>query len=112
MGSNADDWKEKMREASTAAQKHADELTDDQLEAIAGQVKKLNEILTNLQLADEATYQKLVGIVDEATRRNQSIGEIVERIRALGDAFEDVVTVVEGLTPAKALSTLRESLNR
>ena len=40
MGSNADDWKEKMREASTAAQKHADELTDDQLEAIAGQVKK------------------------------------------------------------------------
>ena len=112
MGSNADDWKEKMREASTAAQEHADELTDDQMEAIAGQVKKLNEILTNLQLADEATYQELVGIVDEATRRNQSIGEIVERIRALGDAFEDVVTVVESLTPAKALSTLRESLNR
>ena len=112
MSNNADDWKEKMRKASAAAQKHADELTDDQLQVIAGQAKKLNEILTNLQLADEATYQELVGIVDEATRQNQSIGEIVKRIRALGDTFEDVVTIIESLTPAKALSTLRESLNR
>lgn len=112
MGSNADDWKEKMRKASAAAEQHADELSDDQLEAIAGQAKKLNQILTNLQLTDEATYQELVGIVDEATRQNQSIGEIVERIRGLGDAVEDVVTVVESLTPAKALSALRASLNR
>lgn len=112
MGRNPDDWKEKMREASAAAQEHADELTDEQLEAIAGQAKKLNQILTNLQLTDRATYQELVGIVDEATRQNQSIGEIVERIRGLGDALEDVVTVIESLTPAKALSMLRESLNR
>ena len=112
MGGSADDWKEKMRQASKAAQEHADELTDDQLQVIAGQAKRLNEILTNLQLADEATYRELVGIVDEATRRNQSIGEVVDRIRALGNAFEDAVTVIESLTPAKALSTLRESLNR
>lgn len=112
MGRNADDWKEKMREASAAAREHADGLTDDQLEAIAGQAEKLNQIVTDLLLTDEATYQELVGIVDESTRRNQSIGEIVERIKELGDAVEDVVTVVESLTPAKALSALRASLNR
>lgn len=112
MSGNSDDWKEKMRQASVAAQEHADELTDDRLQAIASQAERLNEILNNLQLADEAAYQELVGIVDEATRRNQAIGEVVDRIRVLGNAFEDVVAVVESLTPAKALSALRESLNR
>ena len=112
MGGDADDWKQEMREASAAAEEHADELTDDELEEIAGQANKLNEILTNLQLTDGATYQELVGVVDDATRRNQSIGEVVDRIRALGNAFEDVVTVIESLTPAKALTMLHESLNR
>ena len=112
MGDDADDWKKKMNEASADAQEHADELTGDELQAIAGQAEHLSEIFTNLELSDDATYQALVAIVDDATRRNQSIGEIVERVRALGDAVEDVVGVIESLSPTEALSTLRKLLKR
>ena len=112
MGDDADDWKKKMNEASVDAQERAGELTDDQLQAIAGQAEQLSEIFTNLELSDDATYHALVAIVDDATRRNQSIGEIVERLRALGDAVEDVVGVMESLTPAGGLSALRKSLKR
>ena len=83
-----------------------------ELEEISGQAGQLTEIFSNLELSDEATYQALVAIVDNATRRNQSVGEIVERVRALGDAAEEVVGVIESMTPAGALSALGKALKR
>ena len=112
MSGDADDWKKEMREASEAAKERADAMADEQLQAIAGQSGRLNEIVTNLELTDDATYQKLVGIVDDATRRNESLGSFVERIRELGGAAGEIVSVVESLDPAKALSALRDSLGR
>ena len=82
------------------------------MEEISGQAGQLTEIFSNLELSDEATYQALVAIVDNATRRNQSVGEIVERVRALGDAAEEVVGVIESMTPAGALSALGKALKR
>ena len=112
MSDDEDDWKKKMKEASVAAQEHADGLADGQLEEISDQTKQLTEIFSNLELSDEANYQALVAIVDDATRRNQSIGEIVERFRAVGAAAEEVVGVIESLTPAGALSALGKALKR
>ena len=112
MSGKADDWKKEMRKASKAATERADALADDQLQAIAGQSARLKKIVTNLELTDDATHQKLVGIVNDATRGNESLGSVIERIRELGGAAGEVVSVVESLDPAKALSVLRDSLDR
>ena len=57
-------------------------------------------------LQDEATYEQLTSIVREAAERNESIGEVVDRLRVIGEVGSRLAEKVAGLRPADLLRLL------
>ena len=104
--------KAEILKASESAKAKADALADPQLEAINKQVDALAGIFKELKLTDQATYDSLVEIVEDAITRNQAIGSVVQRIRALGQAGAKLATSIGNVTSGGALSTLRSALKR
>lgn len=47
------------------------------------------------RLSDAADYERLMTIVDEATQQNESIGELVNRLKALGAGGADLLAKVK-----------------
>ncbi len=47
------------------------------------------------QLSDQAEYDRLMAEVNEATQRNESIGQLVERVKALGAGGADLLAKVK-----------------
>ena len=83
---NEEDWQKKMREASAGAVEKANEQTQEELNEISAQGDALRSIAENLKLTDQETYDKLVAIVEEATRKNESIADVIGHTKALGEA--------------------------
>ena len=50
-----------------------------------------------LKLNDEASYEQLTGIVRDAADRNESIEQVVDRLKVVGRRLAEKVA---GLTPA------------
>ncbi len=47
------------------------------------------------ELADQAEYERLMAVVNEATERNESIGQLVSRLKALGAGGADLLAKVK-----------------
>ena len=110
MSDSTDDWKKQMEEASKKAVEDANAATSSELAKINERADDLRAISQKLKLSDPITYDKLVAIVDEATRRNEAISEVVTRVKALGPAAVKLAARIESLTPGAALSTLSKAL--
>ena len=110
MNDSADDWKKEMEEASKESVRTADEAASGQIEEIGKQAEHLTMIFQNLRLTDQGTYDALVAIVDESTERNLCIGEVVARVKALGEAGKGLADTIENLSPGGALAMLTKAL--
>ena len=110
MNDSTDDWKREMEEASRESGRTADEVTAGQMEEINRQAEDLTAIFQNLKLTDRDTYDALVAIVEESTARNLSIGEMVTRVKALGEAGKGLADTIETLSPGGALAMLTKAL--
>ena len=110
MNDSADDWKKEMEEASRESARTADEEIPGQIEEITRQAEDLTTIFQKLKLTDRDIYDALVAIVGESTERNLSIGEVVTRVKALGEAGKRLAGTIENLSPGGALAMLTKTL--
>lgn len=104
--------KAEILKASQAARAKADAVADPQLAAINEQADALRSTFEELKLTDKAAYDKLVEIVEDASRRNLAIGTVVERVKALGEAGAKVAGVIGNLSGGGAVSALNSLLKR
>lgn len=110
MSGSTDDWKKQMEEASKKAVEDANAATATELTQINQQADDLRAISQELKLSDPSVYIELQAIVDEATRRNESISDVVTRVKALGQAAVKLAARIESLSPGAAVSTLSKAL--
>ncbi len=47
------------------------------------------------RLADQAEYDRLMAVVNESTQRNESIGQLVSRLKTLGAGGADLLAKVK-----------------
>lgn len=47
------------------------------------------------ELTDQAEYDRLMEIVNESTQRNESIGQFMDRLKALGSSGESLLKKVQ-----------------
>lgn len=52
------------------------------------------------ELTDQAEYDRLMVIVNEATQRNESIGQLVDRLKALGSGSAELLAKVKKFVAA------------
>lgn len=90
----------------------ADQVADPLLASIIDRADDLGKIFRDLKLNDAATYEKLVRIVNEETRKNIAIANIAKRVEALGQAGAKIATGISKLTGAGALAALGSALGK
>ena len=95
-----------FKEARRTAREAANEAVGDRLDHIVAGADELQQVFEDLKLKDQATYEQLTSIVREAAERNESIGQIVERLKVIGEVGSRLAEKVVGLTPAELLSLL------
>ena len=93
-------------EARQRAREAANEAVGDQLDRIVAGTDELQQVFEDLKLQDEASYEQLTGIVRDAADRNESIGQVVERLQVIGQVGRRLAEKVAGLTPADLLRVL------
>ncbi|MCY4374823.1 MAG: hypothetical protein OXC31_13710 [Spirochaetaceae bacterium] len=112
MSDSTDDWKKRMEAGSKKAVEDANATTDPALAAINKQADDARAIVQNLKVSDQPTYNKLVEIVDDATRRNEAIGAVVGRVKILGQVGVELAEKIGGMTTAGvAISALKNMLD-
>ncbi len=99
----ADDWKQDMIAASEKAKSEADAKTQKELDGISAGAAGLQQIADDLKLTDPETYNKLINIVDQATKNNEAIGDVVDKVKSLGKAG---VKLAAGISSAGTLGAL------
>ena len=92
--------------ARERARKAANEAVGDELDRIVAGTDELQQVFEALKLKDEASYEQLTGIVRDAADRNESIGQVVDRLQVIGQAGRRLAEKVAGLTPADLLRVL------
>ena len=70
--------------ARERARKAANEAVGDKLDRIVAGTDELQQVFEALKLKDEASYEQLTGIVRDAADRNESIGQVVDRLLVIG----------------------------
>ena len=78
----------------------------DKLDRIVAGTDELQQVFEALKLTDEASYEQLTGIVRDAADRNESIGQVVDRLKVIGEVGSWLAEKVAGLTPADLLRLL------
>ncbi len=81
--SDREEKKKKLREAAQVSKQKADELLNDELEAL----KRLTQTdLEKLrpQLKDQATFDQLLAAVKESTQQNENLAQLKERLEGVG----------------------------
>lgn len=76
---------EELREleaASEASAAAASRLLDRELEVVMRHVSRLQELMP--KTADDATYRKLIAVVEECSNRNESVAALRARVEKLG----------------------------
>ena len=95
MDTSREERRRQMEQASRRADEAAAELLHQSLQVLYDEVARLDEVRP--QTADDETYNSLIAAVQDATARNQSIAELVNRVKALG---EGAVALVKELATA------------
>lgn len=103
-------WQIDMEKAAETAAKNAGETTGPVFADLADEVAQLQGIFDNLKLNDEATYNKLIEIVNQATQKNEAIASVIERVKSLGEAGMGLLETVEKISSGGALAALRTAL--
>ena len=106
MTGNAEKSPRDFDKARRRARKAANKAVGDKLDRIVAGTDELQQVFEDLKLQDEATYERVAGIVREAAERNESIGEVVERLKVIGEVGSWLAEKVAGLTPADVLRLL------
>ncbi len=75
--------KERLKKISRESREKADAALSEELQALKEATDtKLEELRP--RVTDEATYDKLIAEVKEATARNESLAQLKERVKKLG----------------------------
>lgn len=73
---------QELEEASNASGELASAKLDVSLQAVMRHVARIDQL--NPKMGDEATYRRLVALVQEATHRNESAAALRAKIERLG----------------------------
>lgn len=73
---------QELEEASNASADVASAALDANLKTVMSHVARINELRP--KTADEATYQKLIAFVQDATRKNESVATLRANVQKLG----------------------------
>lgn len=77
--SNSQDFKQQLREMAAASSRQADDILDEELQTLLSMTRdQLDELRP--QVTDEETYNRLIEIVEEATRNNEQIAQFKARL--------------------------------
>ena len=101
-----------IADAAKVSKEVADKVTDPLLHELIDQADELTKIFRKLKITDPDTYKTLVRIVNEETRKNIAIGNIVTRLKALGKAGIKLAGNVSQLTGTGALAALGSALGK
>ena len=88
--------RKKAREAGDAA-------VGDKLDEVTQQASNMEEIFDELKLTDQATYDELIKIVEDATSKNQSVASVVDRLKDLGKAGKKLAGSITRVASESAL---------
>ena len=83
--------------ASKTAEAAADAAVGDKLDKITQQATDMEKIFDDLKLTDQATYDELVKIVEDATKKNESLASVVDRLKALSAADGKLAGQIGGI---------------
>lgn len=97
----------KAREKARAA---GDAAVGDKLDKVTQQVADMEKIFDELKLTDQATYDELIEIVEDATANNESIANVVDRVKALGKAGKKLAGSIASVAGGGSLGVLRTAL--
>jgi hypothetical protein len=86
--------KRRLAEAADESAKVADAMLENRLKALKAATRTDLEKLKP-QVADTATYNKLIAVIEESTRKNESLAQLKDRVHALG---KEVVGMVKQVT--------------
>jgi hypothetical protein len=90
---------EKLRKASEESARKARELLDAEVKSVMDEVSRINELKP--PTADQATYDRLVKVVTDATRKNESLATLKSKVEKLGDSAVSLFKEMAGI--AKSL---------
>ena len=79
---NREEKKKKHRELGMESMKRTDELLESELQALKMATRTDLERLRP-KVTDEATYNHLISVVEESTRRNESLAQLKDRLEKL-----------------------------
>ena len=79
-----DDWKARMRKGDEQAAAKARNLVKEDIEVLMAEIVRL-KATAGLGGADPKTYAELLAVVEDATRKNESTAQILDRVKKLGD---------------------------
>jgi hypothetical protein len=105
-----EDWNKKIDEARAKARRQADGKVDDDLAQITVQADQLRGIFDGLKLTDQATYDELIKIVEDATAENESVASVVDRLKTLGEAGVKLADSITSVASGGSLGVLRTAL--
>ena len=103
-------WQIDMEKAAETAAINAGVTTGPVFADLADEAVQLQGIFDELKLNDEATYNKLIEIVDEATQKNEAIANVIDHVKSLGEAGMRLIGTVEQVASGGALAALRTAL--
>lgn len=105
-----EDWKKLLDDADAEAAAEADAAVDGDLAQITAQADQLRGIFEGLKLTDQATYDELIKVVEDATEKNESIASVVDHLQALGEAGKKLAGSITSVASGGSLGVLRTAL--
>lgn len=75
---------QELEEASNASGEIASAALDVNLKTVMSHVARIHQLKP--KMADEATYRKLVALVQEATQKNESVAALRAKVAKLGES--------------------------
>lgn len=100
----SDDFKKLIDAAAASAAATADATSKVALDLLLEQANTPAAIFRALKLTDAQTYDDLIHVVDAATRKNEAIGSVVERLQNLGKVGAQLATQVANLSGPGAVA--------
>ena len=94
--SDKEELKEKLRKKSAESAAKADILLEKEFNSLM-KVTRTDLELLRPKIKDQATYDKLISIVEEATQSNMDLATLKERLETLGKKGIQIVKEIAGL---------------
>ena len=94
-----DDLKEKLKKISKKSAEKADALLAEELDALRRATNTDLEALRP-KVTDQAAYDQLIAVVEEASRKNMDLAMLEQRLKSLGSSVVSVAKEVAILLKA------------